>query len=49
MEDPCNDTYWWCAIIALRWENSRSVHAASEAARYPEVNLIFAHCGDVGW
>lgn len=35
--------------VALRWECSRPVHAASAAARYPEVNFIFAHCGDVGW
>jgi predicted TIM-barrel fold metal-dependent hydrolase len=35
--------------VALRWENSRPVHFASAAARYPEVDFIFAHCGDVGW
>ena len=33
----------------LRWENSRPVYFASAAARYPEVDFIFAHCGDVGW
>lgn len=35
--------------VALRWENSRPAYFASAAARYPEVNFIFAHCGDVGW
>jgi len=35
--------------VALRWENSRPVHFASAAARYPEVDFIFAHCGDIGW
>lgn len=35
--------------VALRWENSRPAYFASAAARYPEVDFIFAHCGDVGW
>jgi uncharacterized protein len=35
--------------VALRWENSRPAYFASAAARYPEVNFIFAHCGDVAW
>ncbi len=35
--------------VDLRWENSRPAYFASAAARYPEVNFIFAHCGDVGW
>ena len=35
--------------VGLRWENSRPAYFASAAARYPEVNFIFAHCGDVGW
>jgi predicted TIM-barrel fold metal-dependent hydrolase len=35
--------------VALRWENSRPAYFASVAARYPEVNFIFAHCGDVDW
>jgi predicted TIM-barrel fold metal-dependent hydrolase len=35
--------------VALRWENSRPAYFASAAARYPEVNFIFAHCGDVTW
>ena len=34
---------------ALRWENSRPAYFASAAARYPEVDFILAHCGDVGW
>ncbi len=33
----------------LRWEYSRPIHFASAAARFPEVDFIFAHCGDVGW
>jgi predicted TIM-barrel fold metal-dependent hydrolase len=33
----------------LRWENSRPAYFASAAARYPEVDFILAHCGDVGW
>ena len=33
----------------LRWENSRPAYFASAAARYPEVDFIFAHAGDVGW
>lgn len=33
----------------LRWENSRPSHFAIAAARYPEADFIFAHCGDVGW
>jgi predicted TIM-barrel fold metal-dependent hydrolase len=35
--------------VALRWENSRPAYFASAASRYPEVNFIFAHSGDVGW
>jgi predicted TIM-barrel fold metal-dependent hydrolase len=35
--------------VALRWENSRPAYFASAAARYPEVDFIFAHCGDIGW
>ncbi len=35
--------------VALRWENSRPAYFASAAARYPEVDFILAHCGDVGW
>jgi predicted TIM-barrel fold metal-dependent hydrolase len=35
--------------VPLRWENSRPAYFASAAARYPEVNFIFAHCGDVAW
>jgi len=35
--------------VALRWENSRPAYFASAAARYPEADFIFAHCGDVGW
>jgi predicted TIM-barrel fold metal-dependent hydrolase len=33
----------------LNWENSCPRHAASAAALYPEVDFIFAHCGDYGW
>jgi len=32
----------------LRWENSRPAYFATAAARFPEVNFIFAHAGDVG-
>ena len=35
--------------VKLRWENSRPAYFASAAARYPEVNFIFAHCGDLAW
>lgn len=35
--------------VPLKWENSRPVHFASAAARYPEVDFIFAHCGDLAW
>jgi predicted TIM-barrel fold metal-dependent hydrolase len=35
--------------VALRWENSRPAYFASAAARYPEVDFIFAHAGDIGW
>ena len=35
--------------VALRWENSRPAYFASAAARYPEADFIFAHCGDMGW
>jgi hypothetical protein len=35
--------------VTLNWENSRPVYVASAAARYPEVNFIMAHCGDLGW
>lgn len=35
--------------VALRWENSRPAYFASAAARYPEVDFIFAHCGDFAW
>ena len=35
--------------VPLRWENSRPAYFASAAARYPEVDFIFAHCGDVAW
>ena len=35
--------------VALRWENSRPAYFASAAARYPDVNFIFAHAGDIGW
>ena len=33
----------------LNWEYSRPLHSASAAALYPEVDFIFAHCGDYGW
>jgi predicted TIM-barrel fold metal-dependent hydrolase len=35
--------------VALRWENSRPAYFASAAARYPEVDFIFAHAGDIAW
>ncbi|MGC8492144.1 MAG: amidohydrolase family protein [Syntrophobacteraceae bacterium] len=37
------------SLPALRWENSRPAYFASAAARYPEVDFIFAHCGDFAW
>jgi predicted TIM-barrel fold metal-dependent hydrolase len=33
----------------LTWEYSRPAYSASAASRYPEVDFIFAHAGDVGW
>jgi len=35
--------------VSLRWENSRPAYFASAAARYPEVDFIFAHAGDIAW
>ncbi|MBM4307381.1 MAG: hypothetical protein FJ123_11685 [Deltaproteobacteria bacterium] len=49
MENTCDGTHRWSAFGCFGWENSRPAYFASAAARYPEVNFIFAHCGDVGW
>jgi predicted TIM-barrel fold metal-dependent hydrolase len=37
------------SVPALKWECSRPSHFASAAARFPETDFIFAHCGDVAW
>ncbi|GAB6144782.1 amidohydrolase family protein [Desulfocicer niacini] len=37
------------SVPALRWECSRPAYFASAAARFPETDFIFAHCGDVAW
>ena len=34
---------------SLRWECSRPAYFATAAARYPETDFIFAHCGGVAW
>ena len=38
-----------CSTPSLRWECSRPAYFATAAARYPETDFIFAHCGDVMW
>ncbi len=38
-----------CSTPSLRWECSRPAYAATAAARYPEADFIFAHCGDIMW
>ena len=34
---------------SLRWECSRPAYFATAAARFPEADFIFAHCGDFAW
>jgi len=35
--------------VGLRWENSRPAYFATAASRYPEVDFILAHAGDLAW
>ncbi|MBI5252439.1 MAG: amidohydrolase family protein [Desulfomonile tiedjei] len=35
--------------VGLHWENSRPAYFATAASRYPGVDFIFAHAGDLAW